>query len=68
MTTEERYQLQRTKKIINNTNNITDNYILSRIKIRDMIQEQESKEQMPKELIESIKKQAIKEIEDTFKK
>ena len=33
-----------------------------------MIQEQESKEQMPKELIESIKKQAIKEIGDTLKK
>lgn len=68
MTTEERYQLQKTKRNISSTNDITDNYILSRIKIRDIIQEQENKEQIPKEIIENIKKQVIKEIEDTFKK
>lgn len=51
----------------NSENEVIENYIQSRIKIRKNLQEQENKKQIPKELIEKIKKQVVKEIEDTLK-
>lgn len=51
----------------NSENEVIENYIQSRIKIRKNLQEQEDKKHIPKELIEKIKKQVIKEIEDTLK-
>lgn len=75
MTIAERINLQKNKEIparqkasSNSENKVVDNYIQSRVEIRNKLQEQESKEQIPKKVIEDIKKQIIKEIEDTFKK
>lgn len=51
----------------NSENEVIENYIQSRIKIRKNLQEQENKKHIPKELIEKIKKQVVKEIEDTLK-
>jgi hypothetical protein len=82
MTIEERINLQknkeipsRLKKASNGENEAIDNYIQSKIDIRNKLkEEQEKKEQMKlnketeKKIIEDIKKQITKEIEDTFKK
>lgn len=75
MTPAEQINLQKGKEIpnrmktaSNSENEAIDNYIQSRVEIRNKLQEQENNGQIPKEIIENIKKQIIKEIEDTFKK
>jgi hypothetical protein len=67
MTIEERYNIQKKGIEIPNRlkeNDIVDNYIQSRMEIREKLQEQENKELIPKKVIEDIKKQIIKKIED----
>ena len=53
----------RLKTASNSENEAIDNYIQSRIRIRENLQEQRNNDQVPKELIEDMKKQIITEIQ-----
>ena len=53
----------RLKTASNSENEAIDNYIQSRLKIRENLQEQRNNDQVPKELIEDMKKQIITEIQ-----
>ena len=70
MKIEEHINLQKGKEIpnrlktaSNSENEAIDNYIQSRIRIRENLQEQRNNDQVPKELIEDMKKQIITEIQ-----
>lgn len=74
MTPTERINLQKKKEIpnrlqasSNSEDKAIDNYIMSHLQLKEN-QKQDNEEQIPKKLIEDIKKQIIKEIENTFKK
>ena len=56
----------RLKTASNSENEAIDNYIQSRIRIRENIQEQRNNDQVPKELIEDMKKQIITEIQKSL--
>ena len=56
----------RLKNASNSENEAIDNYIQSRIRIRENLQEQRNNDQVPKELIEDMKKQIIKEIQKSL--
>ena len=67
MKIEEHINLQKGKELpnrlktaSNSENEAIDNYIQSRIRIRENLQEQRNNDQVPKELIEDMKKQIIK--------
>lgn len=73
MKIEEHINLQKGKEIpnrlktaSNSENEAIDNYIQSRIRIRENLQGQRNNEQVPKELIEDMKKQIIKEIQKSL--
>lgn len=56
----------RLKTASNSENEAIDNYIQSRLKIRENLQEQRNNDQMQKKLIEDMKKQIIKEIQKSL--
>lgn len=56
----------RLKTASNSENEAIDNYIQSRIRIRENLQEQRNNDQVPKELIEDMKKQIITEIQKSL--
>lgn len=56
----------RLKNASNSENEAIDNYIQSRIRIRENLQEQRNNDQVPKELIEDMKKQIITEIQKSL--
>ena len=56
----------RLKTASNSESEAIDNYIQSRIRIRENLQEQRNNEQVPKELIEDMKKQIITEIQKSL--
>ena len=56
----------RLKTASNSENGVIDNYIQSRIRIRENLQEQRNNDQVPKELIEDMKKQIITEIQKSL--
>ena len=56
----------RLKTASNSENEAIDNYIQSRLKIRENLQEQRNNDQVPKELIEDMKKQIITEIQKSL--
>ena len=56
----------RLKTASNSENEAIDNYIQSRLKIRENLQEQRNNEQKQKKLIEDMKKQIIKEIQKSL--
>lgn len=56
----------RLKTASNSESEAIDNYIQSRIRIRENLQEQRNNDQVPKELIEDMKKQIIKEIQKSL--
>lgn len=56
----------RLKTASNSENEAIDNYIQSRIRIRENLQEQRNNDQMQKKLIEDMKKQIIKEIQKSL--
>ena len=73
MKIEEHINLQKGKEIpnrlktaSNSENEAIDNYIQSRIRIRENLQEQRNNDQVPKELIEDMKKQIITEIQKSL--
>lgn len=73
MKIEEHINLQKGKEIpnrlktaSNSENEAIDNYIQSRIRIRENLQGQRNNEQVPKELIEDMKKQIITEIQKSL--
>lgn len=56
----------RLKTASNSESEAIDNYIQSRIRIRENLQEQRNNDQVPKELIEDMKKQIITEIQKSL--
>lgn len=73
MKIEEHINLQKGKELpnrlktaSNSENEAIDNYIQSRIRIRENLQEQRNNDQVPKELIEDMKKQIITEIQKSL--
>ena len=73
MKIEEHINLQKGKELpnrlktaSNSENEAIDNYIQSRIRIRESLQEQRNNDQVPKELIEDMKKQIITEIQKSL--
>lgn len=56
----------RLKTASNSENEAIENYIQSRIRIRENLQEQRNNDQVPKELIEDMKKQIITEIQKSL--
>ena len=56
----------RLKTASNSENEAIENYIQSRLKIRENLQEQRNNDQMQKKLIEDMKKQIIKEIQKSL--
>lgn len=58
--------LNRLKIASNSESEAIDNYIQSRIRIRENLQEQRNNDQVPKELIEDMKKQIITEIQKSL--
>ena len=73
MKIEEHINLQKGKELpnrlktaSNSENEAIDNYIQSRIRIRENLQEQRNNDQMQKKLIEDMKKQIIKEIQKSL--
>ena len=56
----------RLKTASNSENEAIDNYIQSRLRIRENLQEQRNNDQMQKKLIEDMKKQIIKEIQKSL--
>ena len=56
----------RLKTASNSENEAIDNYIQSRLKIRENLQEQRNKDKKQKKLIEDMKKQIIKEIQKSL--
>ena len=73
MKIEEHINLQKGKELpnrlktaSNSENEAIDNYIQSRIRIRENLQEQRNNDQTPKELIEDMKKQIITEIQKSL--
>ena len=56
----------RLKTASNSENEAIDNYIQSRLKIRENLQEQRNNDKMQKKLIEDMKKQIIKEIQKSL--